>query len=110
MAEIRHAITTWSGDLLSGGGTIDYVSSGAFSRMPVSWASRASAHDGKPAPEGLLAAAHASCFSMAFASRLAKNGTPPSKLSVRAEVTFDNPDGAGWEGAERHPQGEGVRR
>jgi osmotically inducible protein OsmC len=32
---------------------------------------------------------------MAFSSRLAKNGTPPTKLSVRAEVTFDKLD-AGW--------------
>src|SRR3989337_514764 len=87
MAEIRHAITTWSGDLLSGGGTIDYVSSGAFTRMPVSWASRTSAHDGKTSPEELLAAAHAACFSMAFSSRLAKNGTPATKLTVRADVT-----------------------
>ena len=108
MAEIRHAITTWTGDLLSGGGTIDYVSSGAFSRMPVSWASRTSAHDCKTSPEELLAAAHASCFSMAFASRLAKNGTPPTKLSVRAEVTFDNPDGAGWKVAKSHLKVEGV--
>ena len=101
MTEIRHAISTWTGDLLSGGGTIDYVSSGAFSRMPVSWASRTSAHDGKTSPEELLAAAHASCFSMAFASRLAKNGTPATKLTVRAEVTFDN-SGGGWKVATSH--------
>lgn len=107
MAEIRHASTTWSGDLLSGGGTIDYVSSGAFSRMPVSWASRTSAHDGKTSPEELLAAAHASCFSMAFAARLAKNGTPPSKLSVRAEVTFDNA-GGGWKVERSDIKVEGV--
>jgi osmotically inducible protein OsmC len=107
MAEIRHASTTWSGDLLSGGGTIDYVSSGAFSRMPVSWASRTSAHDGRTSPEELLAAAHASCFSMAFASRLAKNGTPPSKLSVRAEVTFDNA-GGGWKVERSDIKVEGV--
>lgn len=95
MAETRHASVTWNGDLISGAGTIDYVSSGVFSRMPVSWASRTSAHDGKTSPEELLAAAHASCFSMAFSARLAKNGTPPAKLSVRAEVTFDNASG-GW--------------
>lgn len=102
MAEVRHAIATWAGDLASGAGTIDYVSSGTFSRMPVSWASRTSAHNGKTSPEELLAAAHAACFSMAFASRLGKNGTPATKLSVKAEVTFDNPDGSGWKVARSH--------
>ncbi len=95
MAETRHASVTWNGDLISGAGTIDYVSSGVFSRMPVSWAARTSAHNGKTSPEELLAAAHASCFSMAFSARLAKNGTPATKLDVRAEVTFDNASG-GW--------------
>jgi osmotically inducible protein OsmC len=107
MTEIRHAMATWTGDLLSGSGTIDYVSSGAFARMPVTWASRTSAHDGKTSPEELLAAAHASCFSMAFASRLAKNGTPATKLSVKVEVTFDNPTGGGWKVAKSHIKVEG---
>jgi lipoyl-dependent peroxiredoxin len=101
MAEIRHAMATWSGDLQSGAGTIDYVSSGAFSRMPVTWASRTSEHNGRTSPEELLAAAHAACFSMAFAARLGKNGTPPTKLSVKVEVTFDN-SGGGWKVATSH--------
>lgn len=95
MAEVRHALATWSGDLQTGAGTIDYVSSGTFSRMPVSWASRTTAHNGKTSPEELLAAAHASCFSMAFSARLGKNGTPPARMSVKVEVTFDNASG-GW--------------
>jgi osmotically inducible protein OsmC len=100
--EVRHAMATWTGDLQSGSGTIDYVSSGAFSRMPVTWASRTSAHNGKTSPEELLAAAHAACFSMAFSSRLAKNGTPATKLAVKAEISFDNPTGAGWKVAKSH--------
>lgn len=95
MAEVRSANVTWSGDLLTGAGTIDYVSSGVFSRMPVSWAARTGPHNGKTSPEELLAAAHGACFSMAFSSRLAKNGTPATKLSVKAVVTFDNASG-GW--------------
>ena len=95
MAEVRTADVTWNGDLLTGSGTIDYVSSGVFSRMPVSWAARTGAHNGKTSPEELLAAAHAACFSMAFSSRLAKNGTPATKLSIQAAVTFDNASG-GW--------------
>ena len=95
MAEQRHALVTWHGDLQEGGGTIDYVSSGVFSRMPVSWAARTGPHNGKTSPEELLAAAHGACFSMAFSARLAKNGTPPTTLNVKAEVTFDNA-GGGW--------------
>lgn len=95
MAEVRHAEVNWSGDLQTGAGVIKYVTSGVFSRLPVSWASRTSAHNGKTSPEELLAAAHASCFSMAFSARLGKNGTPPTNLNVKAEVTFDQVDG-GW--------------
>jgi lipoyl-dependent peroxiredoxin len=95
MAEVRHATVVWNGGLTDGSGMITYLSSGVVSRLPISWASRTSGHDGKTSPEELLAAAHASCFSMALSSRLAKNGTPPTQLDVRAEVTFDNASG-GW--------------
>jgi osmotically inducible protein OsmC len=96
MAAIRTAEVSWSGDLQTGSGMILYVTSGAIARLPVSWAARTEAHGGKTSPEELLAAAHASCFSMALSARLAKNGTPPENLQVVAKVTFDNPDGAGW--------------
>jgi osmotically inducible protein OsmC len=95
MAEVRTANVVWNGDLVNGSGMITYVSSGVFSRLPISWASRTSAHDGKTSPEELLAAAHASCFSMAFSARLAKNGTPAQILDVKVEVTFDQRE-AGW--------------
>lgn len=91
----RHAEVTWKGDLLSGSGTINYVSSGAISRLPVTWASRTEEHNGRTSPEELIAAAHAACFSMAFSSQLAKNGTPPTTLDVKAVVTFAKGD-AGW--------------
>ncbi|HYO41971.1 MAG TPA: OsmC family protein [Candidatus Limnocylindrales bacterium] len=95
MAITRFAEATWNGDLTSGNGTINYVSSGAFTRMPVSWASRTEEHNGRTSPEELIAAAHASCFSMSFSGKLAKNGTPATKLEVKAVVTFDKTD-AGW--------------
>ena len=91
----RHAEVTWSGDLQSGSGTINYVSSGAFSRLPVTWASRTEDHNGRTSPEELIAAAHASCFSMAFSARLGKNGTPPAKLDTKVVITFAKGD-AGW--------------
>ena len=94
MAEVRTASVTWTGDLQTGSGMLNYVSSGVISRLPISWASRTTEHNGKTSPAELLAAAHASCFSMAFSARLAKNGTPPKKLDVTAEVTFAQVDGA----------------
>ena len=95
MDTTRHAEVTWSGDLTTGSGTINYVSSGAFSRLPVTWASRTEQHNGRTSPEELIAAAHASCFSMAFSARLGKNGTPPAKLDTKVVITFAKGD-AGW--------------
>jgi lipoyl-dependent peroxiredoxin len=95
MNTTRFAETTWSGDLVSGSGSINYVSSGAFTRLPVTWASRTEDHNGRTSPEELIAAAHAACFSMAFSSRLAKNGTPATQLDIRCVVTFSKGD-AGW--------------
>jgi len=95
MATTRTAEATWHGDLLTGSGTIDYVSSGAFSRMPVTWASRTEAHQGRTSPEELLAAAHAACFSMSLSGRLARAGTPATSLKTTAAVTFAQTE-AGW--------------
>ncbi len=95
MAAVRHAEVTWTGDLLTGSGMINYVSSGSIARLPVSWAARTEDHGGKTSPEELLAAAHASCFSMALSSRLAKARTPATRLDVKAVVTFDKV-GDGW--------------
>jgi lipoyl-dependent peroxiredoxin len=95
MAETRHASATWSGNLTEGAGMLQYISSGAFSRMPITWGSRTEAHQGRTSPEELLAAAHASCFSMAFANQLAKNGTVAERLDVRVDVTADKRE-AGW--------------
>jgi osmotically inducible protein OsmC len=95
MAETRHATATWSGNLTEGSGMLQYISSGAFSRMPITWGSRTAAHEGRTSPEELLAAAHASCFSMALSNQLAKNGTVAEKLDVRVDVTADKRE-AGW--------------
>jgi osmotically inducible protein OsmC len=95
MAMMRRAEIGWDGDLQTGSGTIRYVTSGAISRLPVTWMSRTEQHDGRTSPEELIAAAHASCYAMSLASRLAKNGTPAEHLEVAAAVTFDRVDG-GW--------------
>jgi lipoyl-dependent peroxiredoxin len=89
----RTANVVWQGDLMNGGGTIEQVPSGAFGPLDVSWASRAGEPDGKTSPEELIAAAWASCFSMALSSGLAKAGSPPEKLETSATVTFQPGEG-----------------
>jgi osmotically inducible protein OsmC len=95
MAAVRRAEATWTGSLAEGSGMINYVTSGSITRLPVTWASRTEAADGRTSPEELVAAAHAACYSMAFAGRLTRNGTPPTSLKVSATVTFDKVE-AGW--------------
>ena len=88
MAVDKQAKAVWSGDLTSGEGTIEQVGSGAFGPLPVSWAARTGDEASRTSPEELIAAAHASCFSMALSNALGKQGTPPERLSVSATVTF----------------------
>jgi osmotically inducible protein OsmC len=89
MAAVRTATVTWNGDLASGSGTVSAGTSELFTDLPISWASRTEGFDGRTSPEELLAAAHASCFAMAFSAGLAKAGGTPEHLHVEAEVTFD---------------------
>jgi lipoyl-dependent peroxiredoxin len=92
MAE-RTATCSWDGDLAHGSGTVTGAS-GGLGDLPVTWASRTERSDGKTSPEELIAAAHASCFSMALSHGLTEAGTPPEHLDVSAKVTLDQKDGA----------------
>ena len=84
----RTAHVTWRGSLIDGAGTITSVGSGAFGPLDVTWESRTEDSGGRTSPEELIAAAHASCFSMALSHALAEAGTPPERLDVDATVTF----------------------
>jgi osmotically inducible protein OsmC len=84
----RTATVTWTGSLLEGAGTIESVGSGAFGPLDVTWASRTEDPAGRTSPDELLAAAHASCFSMALSHALAQEGTPAERLETSATVTF----------------------
>jgi osmotically inducible protein OsmC len=95
MAAMRRAEATWAGSLAEGSGMITDVTSGSITQLPVTWGSRTAAADGRTSPEELVAAAHASCYAMAFSGSLGRNGTPPSSLEVSATVTFDKLE-AGW--------------
>lgn len=88
MATTRTAHTEWEGDLLKGTGEVTFDSSGV-AHFPVTWASRAEEPQGRTSPEELIAAAHSSCFSMALSNTLAKAGSPPTRLTTKASVTFE---------------------
>ena len=93
MATERRAEVTWSGDLMSGSGRVDSVSSGAIEPLEVSWPARSAEPDGKTSPEELIAAAHATCLSMALSHGLAQDGHPPERLDTSATVTFQPGEG-----------------
>ena len=88
MATERKASVTWQGDLMSGQGTVESVTSGVLGPLEVDWANRAEDAQGKTSPEELIAAAHAACFAMALSNGLAKDGHAPERLETSATVTF----------------------
>ena len=93
MAAIRKSLAVWQGDLASGSGRVSASTSGAFTDLPVTWASRTETADGRTSPEELIAAAHAACYCMALSSEVGKAGSPATRLEVSATVTFDRIDG-----------------
>jgi lipoyl-dependent peroxiredoxin len=93
MAIERRAHATWEGDLRSGTGSFDLTSSGAVTGQAVTFASRFEPEaGGKTSPEELIAAAHATCVSMALANGLAQAGHPPTRLETDAVATLDQTD------------------
>jgi lipoyl-dependent peroxiredoxin len=93
MATDRTASVTWRGALLDGAGTIESVGSGAFGPLDVSWTARAEEPGGMTSPEELIAAAWASCYSMALSHALAQGETPPERLETSATLTFQPGEG-----------------
>jgi lipoyl-dependent peroxiredoxin len=88
----RSASTDWQGDLPHGRGSVN-LDSGALDAFEVTWASRTERSEGKTSPEELIAAAHASCFSMALSHGLTEGGNPPDRLDVSATVTLSMDQG-----------------
>jgi lipoyl-dependent peroxiredoxin len=93
MATERRAEVTWNGDLMSGNGRIDSATSGAVGGLDVSWPSRSEEPNGQTSPEELIAAAHATCFSMALSHGLAQAGHTADQLHTSATVTFQPGEG-----------------
>jgi len=91
----RQAHTLWEGPLMGGKGDTELASSG-IGRYPVTWAARTESPDGKTSPEELLAAAHATCYAMAFSHFLAQAGNAPERLHVTSTVSFEPKEGGGF--------------
>ncbi len=83
---ISTARNEWSGDLMSGSGTTTLAS--GVASFAVNWKARSEGAEATTTPEELLAAAHASCFSMALSHGLAEAGTPPRDVTTDVRVTF----------------------
>ena len=84
----RSANAQWKGSLKEGHGTFA-VASGAITGTPYSFKTR---FEGTPGanPEELIAAAHASCFSMAVGAQLGERGIVPESIDTTCDITFEN--------------------
>ncbi len=83
----RTARTAWNGGLQDGSGQVE-LSSSKVGTFDVSFPKRtADEADGTTSPEELIAAAHSSCYSMAFSGLVAKAGGTPRSVEVTSDVT-----------------------
>jgi osmotically inducible protein OsmC len=90
------ATAAWEGDLMTGKGRTT-AASGVFRDAGLSWKARTEGGAGASAttPEELLAASHASCFSMALSHGLAQGGHAPARLETSCVVEFGPKRGGG---------------
>jgi osmotically inducible protein OsmC len=85
------ASAVWTGSLKEGKGTIS-TATGVLSNANYSFATRFEGADSGTTPEELIAAAHASCFSMALGAQLGGAGLTPDKIETHAAVTLAKTD------------------
>jgi osmotically inducible protein OsmC len=83
----RTSSGVWHGDLKGGSGKISSAS-GVLSEAPFSFVTRFENSKGTN-PEELIAAAHAACFSMAFANYLSEQGHVPEEISTEATLSLE---------------------
>mgnify|MGYP000876626659 CR=1 FL=1 len=86
----RKATATWSGTGKEGSGQVS-TTSGVLNNTPHSFLTRFVSEDGKAGtnPEELIAAAHASCFTMKLSFVLNAAGHTADKLECTANVKMD---------------------
>ena len=89
----RHASAHWEGDGKTGKGTVT-TQSGVLSDNPYGFKTRFENEPGTN-PEELIAAAHASCFTMALAFQLQEAGLKATALDTKSAVTLVQ-DGPGF--------------
>lgn len=82
----RNANAQWFGDLKNGNGTV-HLGSGLF-KSSYSFVSRFENGEGTN-PEELIAAAHASCYSMALSNELAKARCNPKNVETNAIISLE---------------------
>jgi len=89
----RKASAIWKGGLKEGKGEFS-APSGVFSHVPYSFKTR---FEGAPGtnPEELIAAAHASCFSMALSAQLGGANLTPENINTTANLKMEKLD-SGW--------------
>ena len=80
------ASAVWKGNLVKGNGKFKLKTSGYEGAY--SFTSRFEDDKASSSPEELIGAAHASCFSMAFAHSLDQSGFKPESVETEAEVTL----------------------
>ena len=95
----RKASAQWQGDLKTGKGTIG-AESGVLKDVPYSFSRRFGEEKGTN-PEELVAAAHASCFTMAVSAELGKANLVATQLATTCTITLEN-TGGGWNVTESH--------
>lgn len=88
---IRKAGVIWKGDLKTGNGLISTESQALF-ETPYTFGTRFEDQPGTN-PEELIAAAHAACYSMAFANTLKKKGYQPEQVDTNASITLVSKEG-----------------
>jgi len=89
----RKASAVWKGGLKDGKGEFS-VPSGVFSHVPYSFTTRFENVPGTN-PEELIAAAHASCFSMALSAQLGGANLTPESVNTTANLKMEKLE-AGW--------------
>lgn len=88
----RTAAAAWTGDLKEGKGSLT-TQSGVLRKTPYGFKARFEEGPGTN-PEELIAAAHAGCFTMAFAAQLAKEGLTADSIHTWAAATLEKFDDA----------------
>jgi osmotically inducible protein OsmC len=86
----RSAKADWQGEFKRGGGSVS-TETGVLD-SPYNFSGRFESGTGTN-PEELLAASHASCFTMALSVGLTQAGNPPESLATDAKVSVEQVEG-----------------